>query len=342
MTKHVRKTFAMIGAFLLLAALIAGCSSAGKSDSASDAGSAQYSGSAESLAADMKAPMNEAAPAEAPQADEAVSGEYASALANSAAGMGTDAMIADEGFNRKLIYRADLSMEVEDYVKAQSELLNRVQLAGGYVLEFSDQKSLYELGGIFTVKVPSGGFMNFIQQLEQMKHLEFSRNLQANDVTEEYVDLEARLKAKQVVEARLLSFMEKAQKADDLVRFSSELGSVQEEIERIKGRMRYLEQNVAFSTVNLRLYQTLEDADQASIKSKKPFGERISSTLSTSWQWTVAFLQGIVLFVVGALPVLVLLSIAAAVYWGVYRKKWKAKKKLAGQIGPSEQDEKKD
>lgn len=341
MTKHVRKTFAMIGACLLLAALIAGCSSAGKSDSASDAGSAQYS-STESLASDTKASMNKAPQAEAPQALEAESGEYASDSANSAAGMGTDAIAADEGFNRKLIYRADLSMEVEDYVKAQSELLNRVQLAGGYVLEFSDQKSLYELGGTFTVKVPSGGFMNFIQQLEQMKHLEFSRNLQANDVTEEYVDLEARLKAKQVVEARLLSFMEKAQKADDLVRFSSELGSVQEEIERIKGRMRYLEQNVAFSTVNLRLYQTLEDADQASIKSKKPFGERISSTLSTSWQWTVAFLQGIVLFVVGALPILVLLSIAAAVYWGVYRKKWKAKKKLAGQIGPSEQDEKKD
>ncbi|CAH0119566.1 hypothetical protein PAE9249_02070 [Paenibacillus sp. CECT 9249] len=331
----------MIGACLLLAALIAGCSSAGKSDSASDAGSAQYS-STESLASDTKASMNKAPQAEAPQALEAESGEYASDSAHSAAGMGTDAIAADEGFNRKLIYRADLSMEVEDYVKAQSELLNRVQLAGGYVLEFSDQKSLYELGGTFTVKVPSGGFMNFIQQLEQMKHLEFSRNLQANDVTEEYVDLEARLKAKQVVEARLLSFMEKAQKADDLVRFSSELGSVQEEIERIKGRMRYLEQNVAFSTVNLRLYQTLEDADQASIKSKKPFGERISSTLSTSWQWTVAFLQGIVLFVVGALPILVLLSIAAAVYWGVYRKKWKAKKKLAGQIGPSEQDEKKD
>lgn len=96
-------------------------------------------------------------------------------------------------------------------------------------------------------------------------------------MTEEYVDLFSRLKAKQVVEARLIAFMEKATKADDLVKFSDQLGKVQVEIEQLKGRMRYIDQSVACSTIELRLYQRLKD-QSAALNSKED-----SSLMQRAW-----------------------------------------------------------
>src|SRR5690606_81422 len=109
--------------------------------------------------------------------------------------------------DRKLIYNANVTMEVEEYGQAQTELNNLIALSGGYLLSFNDNQTNYELGGTFTIKIPSSGFQSFLTQLEELKKDDkFQRNVRAQDVTEEYVDLESRLKARQVVEQRLLSF----------------------------------------------------------------------------------------------------------------------------------------
>lgn len=91
--------------------------------------------------------------------------------------------------------------------------------------------------------------MSFLDGLEELEVISFQKNVHGQDVTEEYFDIHSRLGAKQFVEARLLDFMEKAQRTDDLLAFSSELAKVQEEIERFKGRIRYLDQIVEYSTI---------------------------------------------------------------------------------------------
>jgi Flp pilus assembly protein TadB len=137
----------------------------------------------------------------------------------------------------------------------------------------------------------------------------YQRNVQGQDVTEEYVDLSSRLKAKQVVETRLLAFMDKATKTDDLLAFSNELSKVQGEIELIKGRMRYLDQNVSYSTVELRMYQQTG--------SKSPFdpnkGTALSDRLQKAWIASLnvlaVVLQGILVFLAAALPILLLAAL---------------------------------
>src|SRR5690606_38457488 len=132
--------------------------------------------------------------------------------------------------------------------------------------------------GSFVIKVPASGFQSFLTGLEKLKKdEEFQRHVQGQDVTEEYVDLTSRLKAKQVVEARLLSFMEKATDTKDLLEFSNELARVQEEIERIKGRMRYIDENVSFSTVELRMYQVLERQTKQSVEEDNVFKRAASA-----------------------------------------------------------------
>jgi chromosome segregation ATPase len=73
--------------------------------------------------------------------------------------------------------------------------------------------------------------------------------IQGNDVSEEMVDLDARLKAKQATEARLLDLMKQAKEANDLIAIANRLDEVQSEIEQIKGRIQYLNNQVDYSTV---------------------------------------------------------------------------------------------
>ncbi|MDF2814885.1 MAG: hypothetical protein K0Q81_1085, partial [Paenibacillus sp.] len=167
----------------------------------------------------------------------------------------------------------------------------------------------YEQSGTLTVKVPASGFTQFITTLEQMKPKTIQQNIQGQDVTEEFVDLTARLKAKQVVEARYLDFLSKSAKAEELISFSNELAKVQEEIEKIKGRMTYLEQNVDFSTVEIRLYQKLEGAKKHN-EPADTFVNQIKHAAVSSTAVIFNVLQALLLFAAGALPVLVVLSIA--------------------------------
>lgn len=209
------------------------------------------------------------------------------------------------GLNKKLIYHANLIMEVEDYGKAQTEIRNMVTLAQGYIIQFEENMSEYEQGGTFIMKVPASGFSPFLNNLEKVKNKKLQRSIQGQDVSEEYVDLESRLKAKQLLEAQYIEFMKKATKSSDLVAFANELGSIQETIEKIKGRMRYIDQNVSFSTVELRIYQTEETIVAKEKDEQVPLLERASDALKGSLNALSVMLQWIFVVLAGALPLLI-------------------------------------
>ncbi|MFD2612798.1 DUF4349 domain-containing protein [Paenibacillus gansuensis] len=316
--KGIWKTrgWALMMLVVLAAGLLNGCSAADSNKAADGAGIANMADSAP-----KDESMSQSGSDSAPASTEASTTSADDKAASPSAGMSTANIPA---LSQKLIYRANLTMEVKDYAKAQSALQNLITLSGGYMIEFTDSKSLNELGGNFTIKVPAGGFMNFIGELEKMKPVELQRSVQGTDVTEEYVDLQARLKAKQVVEARLLSFMENAQKASDLVAFSKELGAVQEEIERIKGRTRYLDENVAFSTIQLRVYQPLEPAAAKQDTAKDPLFDRAGNAMKESGRFLVSIAEAAVILLAGLLPLLIIILPALAlVYWFVIRKQKK-------------------
>lgn len=229
-------------------------------------------------------------------------------------GMGTD----QEGMNRKLIYKANLTMKVKSYGDAQAEIRNLVTLSGGYILQFSENSTSREEGGNFILKIPSTGFSTFLKELEKIPNEALQRNVQAQDLSEEYVDLESRLKAKQVVEARYLEFMQKATRTEELVQYTNELAKIQESIEQMKGRMRYIDQNVAFSTVEIRLYQPGSSLDTAK-KSESVFGRSRDAMLS-SLGFLAGFGQGLLVLLAGLLPVIAIGVIIGAPLWILHRR----------------------
>jgi hypothetical protein len=229
---------------------------------------------------------------------------------------------ANAGYGRKVIYQANLVMKVTEFTAAEEQLTNLIHLNGAFVLQFSDSRNADEIGATYVIKVPSEGFSPFLEKLQKIKSLKFEREVQGSDVTEEFVDLEARLKAKQTVETRLLAFMDKAKDSDALVKFSGELARVQEEIEQIKGRMRYLDQNVSFSTINLRLYQVSGVKPLVEEENKnKGFAERISDALSGSTTVLRQFGEGLLIVVATMLPVLIVLSIIGIPIYFLLRKR---------------------
>ncbi|MNJ38585.1 hypothetical protein D3C77_334340 [compost metagenome] len=212
-------------------------------------------------------------------------------------------------------------LEVKDYSRAQSEVRNLVTVSGGYIVEFTENQSQYEQGGTIILKVPSSGFSSFLDQLEKLEHQSLQRSIQGQDVSEEYVDLESRLKVKQTMEARYLQFLNEATKSSQMVEFANELERIQTEVEQIRGRMRYIDQNVAYSTVEIRLYQPEVNEINLSAKNTEPLGQRAWNALDGSLKAISVFFQWLIVFLSGALPVLLLIAVIAAPLWLVYRKR---------------------
>jgi uncharacterized lipoprotein YehR (DUF1307 family) len=242
----------------------------------------------------------------------------------SGTGFAGGAAAQEDGYSQKIIYSAALTMEVEEIESAKTALKNAIHQSGSYILQFQDTKQSGEVGSTYTIKVPADGFMPFIDRIGEIKHSHFETNVNGKDVSEQYVDTESRLKAKQLVETRLLVMMEQATKADDLLKFSDQLSAVQEEIEVLKGRLRYLDHNVAYSTIELRLYQTDQSLYTASGE-KKGLGAKMSDALTGSAETVIDGLKLLLVFIAGAIPVLLLLAIITApIVWFMKKKRGRA------------------
>jgi hypothetical protein len=334
---------------LALAVVLAGCSASNNNNSAADSADSELKtdttavedGSAasvpaaknmtsESSNADTSAAALDQAAQQGGGAEAAAPNLGSGQAADGPAGFtGTDVVA---GLNKKLIYKANLNMEVADYGAAQTEVRNMITLAGGYIIEFSENMSEYEQGGTFILKVPASGFSSFLNNLEKVKHEKLQRSIQGQDVSEEYIDLESRLKAKQLMESQYIEFMKKATKSADLVAFANQLGAIQEQIEQIKGRMRYIDQNVSFSTIELRLYQTDESIVITPKEEQGPLGERASEALKGSMNALSVMFQWIVVVLAAALPVLIVAAVVVAVVLWLRRSLKRREQVQPGQI----------
>ncbi|WP_169083321.1 DUF4349 domain-containing protein [Paenibacillus sp. PL91] len=315
-----KKGLAAWAVVILWIGLLAGCSS-GNFDTASNKASEQ---SALMNEAKSDSESNGNSGADQAEADTAVttSGESESPAGG---GFASETAAGTEGFNQKIIYTANLSMQVDELAAAATSLRNAIHQSGGYILQFQDTRHDGEIGSTYTIKVPAAGFMSFIDRVELIKHNDFERNIGGKDVSEEYVDLESRLKARQLVETRLLAMMDKAVKADDLLKFSQQLSEVQLEIERIKGRIRYLDNNVSFSTVELRMYQTDQTLKNESVK-KPNLGGRMSDAITGSTKVVWDALNFLLVVLAGAVPVAAVGAVIAVPAFWLYRRKKKETK----------------
>ncbi len=317
---------------LLLSLVLTGCGS-------SEAPSMQ-SGAVESKSANQTKAMHDqvtdsASTANAPASPQAAaSGKSAGTVnsANTATGSyGTMGQLVQD---RKMIYRANLQVEVEKYKEARNQIEALVSRFHGYILASSDFENEVEKGGQLSVRIPQSGFSSFLAELDKYATRIPSRSIVGQDVTEEYVDLSSRLKARQVVEARLLQFMAEAKKTEDLLKISSELGRVQEEIEQIKGRMRYLDENISYSTVELSIVEKKVTANLTEVADQGTW-HKAWMALNKSLLVILAFFNGLIVVIAAVFPVLLLFAIILVPLYLYWRRK-KRKQPIQSHVSPDD------
>lgn len=223
--------------------------------------------------------------------------------------------------DRMIIHTAQMYINVKNLADSQGKLEEKVDKYDGYVVESSiNQTDDRDASGNMTVRIPAKHFKPFLADTDDIAAEVVEKNISGQDVTEEYVDLSSRLASKKVVEKRLITFMEEAEKTSDLLTISADLAEIQEEIEVIVGKMNYLDNQADFSTVHIHMSEanvTVPEIDSSKLNT----WENTKKQFMTSVNTILAAGSSFVVFFIGNIPMIALILLAVAIVYVFVRKK---------------------
>jgi len=208
-----------------------------------------------------------------------------------------------------LVYTANLRGKVENLDNFESKILELVKKSGGYIslIEKYNDDEIF-----ITLKVPK---INFQSDLNNLKKLFISienERIQIEDISQQYIDLEARLKSKKESEKRYLALLQKASSVKDILEIEQALRQIREEIESYEANLRYYNNSIQYSTINVNAYI------QKIKISGENFWTRFVKSISTGFNYLVST----ILFIISLWPLII---IVIAVIFII--KKIKVKKK---------------
>lgn len=210
--------------------------------------------------------------------------------------------------SRLLIYHADVRLKTSAMPRAAASLDSLIRRSKGYLSAATETRADGEWRQESTIRVPPAQFQQLLNGLAGLGTVE-EKKLNTDDITAEHADVTARLQAKRAVERQYTTLLAKAQKIKDILDIEEKLGSVREEIEATESRLRALNDEVAYSTITLTLYQPLPQAvPDAPVVS---LGSRTVEAFYGGWQFFISLLLG-ALYV---WPLVLLTGLAAWLFW---------------------------
>jgi hypothetical protein len=187
---------------------------------------------------------------------------------------------------RRIIRTGHVAIEVETFDDAARRLLAIAEGAGGFIADSSSTAEGGVRRGTFVLRVPAPRFAEVLRQIEGLGTVQ-RRQVSGQDVTEEFVDLEARVRNLERQEARLLALVDRATKIPDLMAIESEVARVRGEIERLTGRLRVLAHQVELATIQAEVIQKAKtqpggfwDVDQTIARIQQAFVATIRHLLA--------------------------------------------------------------
>ena len=154
---------------------------------------------------------------------------------------------------RMIVRTGEMSLVVEDVVDARDEITQLALMFDGYIVSSQIYGEEHDRTGWISIRVPDEKFEQALTELRNLATRVDSESTSSQDITEEYVDLESRLKNAEATESQYLALLEKAETVEDILRIYDSLSQVRREIEQIKGRMQYLERTSSMSLISVRL-----------------------------------------------------------------------------------------
>jgi len=227
---------------------------------------------------------------------------------------------ASNTYNKKIIKDARIGVKVDDYNLYRPTLDSTIAKLNGYISNDDLQKDDRNIYCNVTIRIPAGNFEKLVGSVEKGTSKLMYKNISARDVTEEFVDIEARLKTKKEVEKRYVELLSKARNVKEILEVEEQLRVIREEIESKEGRLKYLNSQVSYSTIYLNIVQELEYKYQP--EKEKSFFQRLWKSLDRGWKGLIIF----VLFLFRIWPV-ILIGVAIFLYIRKLRKNRKKKSK---------------
>lgn len=179
--------------------------------------------------------------------------------------------VNQESTTRKLIKNGTISFATENLKQSKNNILTLVKQYGGYVSSdtqnnYGDRQSIN-----LRVRIPAQNFDTILSGISKNVKKFDNKDISISDVTEQFLDLETRLKNKKELEKKYLDILKKAVSVKDILQVEKEIGKLREDIEAAEGRLNYLQNQVNFSTLNISFYKTIENSSTFGKKLKDGF-----------------------------------------------------------------------
>src|SRR5437867_8658246 len=279
----MRKLALLIAAPLLLATA---CSSAGSSPTAQSRGGSEVG-------------------APAPGAADSVSGFSANAGNTSDKGIPTVVVSGD----RNLILTAKIDMRTKDPWATSDRAQAIASGLGGDVLNLSQSGTADTRSASLTIRVPSNRFGDALQQLKSLDGEIQTSGVSAQDVTDQFVDLQARLTAKQAEEQRYIAILNRANTIDEILKADASPANVRTQIEQLTGQINSIKQRTDFSTISMSISTIAVLPGDTTTKAWDP-AKTVTRALAALGAMLQVFADVVIwLFVFGWLPLLALAAL---------------------------------
>jgi len=210
-----------------------------------------------------------------------------------------------EAMNRKIIKDAELTLEVDSPLETQRRVTSIAESQGGFVVTSeskqrqSDDPSQRVMDVTLIIRVPASQFGPTRDAILALSKHVLNNKDTGQDVTEEFIDLEARVKTQRALEAQFLEIMKQARKVEDALEVQRQIADVRTEIEKLEGRKRFLENRSSLSTITVNL-----QSPTTIIVTPTGFGRDVKEATRES----VEVARGIVLFLIRFVIVMIPIS----------------------------------
>lgn len=265
------------------------------------------------------APFALGAPAAEPQAEFAADGGFAAEEA------ARSADLQEFSAERLVIKNANLAIVVDSPPDAMDEISALADEFGGFVVSSNLYQSLTASGievpsASITIRVPSESLSDALEAIEDLAVRVDSRSQSGQDVTSEYTDLQSRLRNLEDAEELLRQIMSQAEDTEDVLNAFHQLNSITEQIEVLKGQIKYYEESAALSAVSVQLIASAAD-QPITIGGWEPVGvaKDAIQALVNAMQGLVNALIWLVLYL---LPVVLVIGVPLWLIARAARRRW--------------------
>lgn len=214
---------------------------------------------------------------------------------------------------QKIIKTGNIKFETDHLDTTYEKIKKAIKNQNAYIQNDSEGKEYGSIYRRITVRIPNQNFDAFIKDISTGVTYFDNKEINSQDVTAEYIDLDARLKAKKKLEDRYLELLAKATKMSEMLEIEAQLSAIREEVEAKEGQLKYLQNQVSLSTITIEFYKTIAEESGVTIS----YGAKL-------WNAFKSGFYGISSFFLGLLEVWPFIIIAILLFYFI-RKRLKKK-----------------